>query len=170
MKVNNEPLVKPLSYLGKLGMKEEAAGKIRVFAMVDAWTQWVLAPFHRVLFDILRDIPMDGTFNQVAPLEALKNAKELYSLDLTAATDRLPLILQRTLLGCLFGHELAGYWANLLTSRVYRLHGEKISYGKKEDYVDLNYAVGQPMGALSSWASLAITHHFIVQASAWRAG
>lgn len=25
------------------------------------------------------------------------------------------------------------------------------------------YAVGQPMGALSSWAMLAVTHHFIVQ-------
>lgn len=26
------------------------------------------------------------------------------------------------------------------------------------------------MGALSSWASLAITHHFIVQVAAWRSG
>jgi len=26
-------------FLGKLGLKFEAAGKIRVFAMVDAWTQ-----------------------------------------------------------------------------------------------------------------------------------
>lgn len=27
----------------------------------------------------------------------------------------------------------------------------------------VSYAVGQPMGALSSWAMLALTHHFIVQ-------
>ena len=26
----------------------------------------------------------------------------------------------------------------------------------------VRYAVGQPMGALSSWAMLALTHHFIV--------
>lgn len=26
-------------YLGKLGFKSEPAGKVRVFAMVDAWTQ-----------------------------------------------------------------------------------------------------------------------------------
>jgi len=32
------------------------------------------------------------------------------------------------------------------------------------------YAVGQPMGALSSWAMLAITHHFLVQLAARRAG
>jgi hypothetical protein len=28
-----------LTYLGKLGFKPEPAGKIRVFAMVDSWTQ-----------------------------------------------------------------------------------------------------------------------------------
>lgn len=31
----------------------------------------------------------------------------------------------------------------------------------------LSYQTGQPMGALSSWAMLAITHHLIVQKS-WR--
>jgi hypothetical protein len=32
--------------LGRLSLKEEAAGKIRVFAMVDAFTQWALYPLH----------------------------------------------------------------------------------------------------------------------------
>jgi len=32
----------------------------------------------------------------------------------------------------------------------------------------IKYAVGQPMGALSSWAMLAITHHFLWQWAAWR--
>lgn len=27
----------------------------------------------------------------------------------------------------------------------------------------LTYSVGQPMGALSSWAMLAITHHMVMQ-------
>jgi hypothetical protein len=34
----------------------------------------------------------------------------------------------------------------------------------------LTYAVGQPMGALSSWALLALTHHFIIQFAAYRVG
>lgn len=34
----------------------------------------------------------------------------------------------------------------------------------------VRYAVGQPMGALSSWAMLALTHHFIVQWAAYRKG
>lgn len=29
------------------------------------------------------------------------------------------------------------------------------------------YAIGQPMGALSSWAMLALTHHYILQFCAW---
>lgn len=35
---------------------------------------------------------------------------------------------------------------------------------------EVKYSVGQPMGALSSWAMLAITHHFILHACAWIAG
>jgi len=34
----------------------------------------------------------------------------------------------------------------------------------------LKYSVGQPMGALSSWGMLALTHHVIVQVAAERAG
>jgi len=34
----------------------------------------------------------------------------------------------------------------------------------------IKYAVGQPMGAYSSWAMLALTHHVIVQMAAKRAG
>lgn len=34
----------------------------------------------------------------------------------------------------------------------------------------VKYAVGQPMGALSSWGMLALTHHFLVAHAARRAG
>jgi hypothetical protein len=32
------------------------------------------------------------------------------------------------------------------------------------------YSVGQPMGALSSWGMLALTHHCLVQMAAKRSG
>lgn len=32
--------------IGQLSIKEEAAGKVRVFAMVDIWTQILLSPLH----------------------------------------------------------------------------------------------------------------------------
>jgi hypothetical protein len=84
--------------LAKLGFKVEAAGKIRVFAMVDAFTQWVMKPLHDSIFDILKKLPTDGTFDQTRPVERLRDLPILdrwfYSIDLSAATDRLPLKLQ----------------------------------------------------------------------------
>jgi hypothetical protein len=89
--------------VGKLGIKEEAAGKVRVFAMVDAWTQWVLYPIHKYIFKLLRRIPMDGTFNQLRPLGRIPWGQvPLFSLDLSAATDRLPIDLQVPILDYIF--------------------------------------------------------------------
>lgn len=152
--------------MGKLGFKEEAAGKVRVFAMVDAWTQWVMKPFHEYIFDILRHIPMDGTFDQLKPVrEKASQVSCAYSLDLSAATDRLPLSIQILLYKSLVNDEFAIRWAKLLVGRGYLANKEKYKVSEI-----LYYSVGQPMGALSSWGSLAIIHHFIVQAAAWDAG
>ena len=60
------------SGLGKLGFKIEAAGKIRVFAMVDAYTQWIMKPIHDMVFNILKTLPTDGTFDQTRPVERLR--------------------------------------------------------------------------------------------------
>lgn len=87
--------------MGKLSLKKEAAGKVRVFAMVDPITQWLLAPLHKYLFSILRAIPMDGTFNQLKPVYRLlrrSGIRSFFSLDLSAATDRLPISIQTEIL------------------------------------------------------------------------
>lgn len=153
--------------VGRLGFKDEPAGKVRVFAMVDAWTQWVLAPFHEFLFDILRSIPEDGTFDQLRPVkEKAATVNQAYSLDLSAATDRLPMSVQIALFACLVNKEFAVEWARLLVGRKYVAFTNK--YGGLATAV--SYGVGQPMGALSSWASLALTHHLLVQFAAWEAG
>jgi hypothetical protein len=146
----------PSICLGKLGQKEEPAGKIRVFAMVDAFTQWMFEPLHRHLFGILRLIKQDGTFDQHRPVKDLlsrPHVKGLWSFDLSAATDRLPIKLQEIVLMPVLGLHGAAAWSALLTLREYSLKGA----GK------VKYAVGQPMGALSSWAMLALTHHALVQ-------
>lgn len=155
-----------VSAMGRLGFKAEAAGKVRVFAMVDAWTQWVMNPFHEFIFDILRRIPMDGTFDQMAPVrETSRTCKSAYSLDLSAATDRLPLSIQIQIFRHLVSADFAIHWAFLLVGRGYIANSEKYKVSEI-----LHYSVGQPMGALSSWGSLALTHHFLVQAAAWDAG
>jgi hypothetical protein len=59
------------AYLGRLGFKQEPAGKVRVFAMVDVWTQWLLMPLHSSIFKLLQTMPTDGTFDQHAPVKRL---------------------------------------------------------------------------------------------------
>jgi hypothetical protein len=145
----------------------------------------IMSPIHELYFAILQKIPQDGTFDQLRPLGASKNWKDAFSLDLTAATDRLPLNIQVDLLAAITGsRSLALNWAKILVDRDYFISYSKTYGGKGIDkYRDrgpskrvcsfsqtLRYAVGQPMGALSSWASLAITHHYLVQYSAWEAG
>lgn len=158
--------------VGKLSVVEEP-GKKRIVAMVDIWTQWSLYPLHRVLYKILGKIPEDGTFDQMKPVKALlANAKSagrqcFWSYDLSAATDRLPIMVQVSVLAAFTHLGFAHTWRELLTHRFYTTPKEyAISTGKSV----VSYAVGQPMGAYSSWAMLALTHHAIVQFAAWRVG
>jgi len=148
--------------MGKLSLKEEAAGKMRVFAIVDGWTQSLLYPLHRALFGILKRLPNDGTMDQDTAFErCIQKAIKYncsYGYDLSAATDRLPIDLQVAILANLIGVDAAEAWKRLLVERDYLL--------KDKDTREVNlyrYAVGQPMGALSSWAMLALTHHMLMQ-------
>jgi len=52
---------------------------------------------------------MDGTFDQLKPLRLLqdKGCKSLYSFDLSAATDRLPLKFQVQVMSLLRGTHFA---------------------------------------------------------------
>lgn len=164
--------VKVCNFLGRLHIKPEPAGKMRVFAMVDPWTQWALKGLHKYLFWQLSRHITDGTFNQLRPLSRVPFGKtQIDSLDLSAATDRLPLYVQSKLLSKIFGDEFATHWATLMVdrdfdfSKLLKDYPELSSYGRS-----VRYSVGQPMGALSSWAMLALTHHFLVNCAAWQAG
>lgn len=174
--------LEPSGDLGRLHIVEEP-GKMRVVAMVDCLTQWFLYPLHRFIFDkLLRVIPQDGTFDQMRPIKKLlesmreKGLYECFSYDLSAATDRIPVILQQTLLGVFTTQEFAFHWRHLLTSRFFRIPKWCVEF-LPEWYNPpwgnrrlIKYAVGQPMGAYSSWAMLALVHHAIVQLAAKRAG
>lgn len=165
----------PDENLGRLSIREEP-GKLRIFAMVDSLTQWLLYPLHKYLFSVLSKIPQDGTFNQTKPVEDLlkrmedKGLKQMWSYDLSAATDRIPVVLQEVLLGVFTSFDFAYTWKHFLCDRLYRLPPLWIkTHGVKAGRA-VRYAVGQPMGAYSSWAMLALVHHCIVQFAASRVG
>lgn len=93
--------------MGQLSTKEEAAGKIRVFALVDIWTQSILKPLHDSLFSLLKSFPNDATFDQEASVkrcfQKISVAKKSFGYDLSAATDRLPVSIQVQILTPLIG-------------------------------------------------------------------
>lgn len=112
-------------HLGRLSIKHEPAGKERVFAITDSITQSVMAPLSDGIFSILKNIPMDGTFNQTQPLDRLISlykdgqlkGEKFFSYDLTAATDRLPLSLQRDVMSLIISEDMALKWSQLMTDR-----------------------------------------------------
>jgi hypothetical protein len=150
----------PMLGLGQLFQKTEPAGKVRTFALVDSWTQTVLSPLHSYLDDLLKQIPNDGTRSHLEAFDRVRIRSQeygcAYGYDLSAATDRLPLSLQISLLGGMVGMDFARHWANLLVGRPYYLYDKK-------DLQAFTYAIGQPMGARSSFTMLGLTHHMLVQ-------
>jgi len=70
-------------------------GKTRVIAILDYWSQDVLAPLHHLLFRILRRIPQDMTFTQGSFKDHVSQwgRVKLFSIDLSSATDRFPIDL-----------------------------------------------------------------------------
>jgi len=100
------------------------------------------------IVQILERIPQDGTKDQYRPLHKLMKdypKGPFFSFDLSAATDRLPVTLQTQLLAPFIGMWGAQVWMYLLVGRGYK------AYNKQYDIDQtVHYAVGQPMGALTS--------------------
>jgi hypothetical protein len=89
------------------------SGKARVVGITNYWVQLCLYPLHKSIFDFLKTLSTDGAFDQIKPVRAFldnplvhvrglddveSGPAEMYSLDLTAATDRLPLEVQEQVL------------------------------------------------------------------------
>jgi len=151
--------------LGKLHLKYEAAGKVRVFAMADYWTQYCLLPLHKSLFSLLEKFnDCDATFDQDTAVSSFSGHSEYYSYDLKSATDLIPRYLYKVMLDIIYGKPIGDYWETMVADRDFKLPDE--SKGKPyvhEGKTFVRYGRGQPMGILSSWASLALLHHFLVQ-------
>lgn len=148
--------------LGRLSVVYDQAGKGRVVAITNYFLQVWLYPLHLAIFEILKGIKEDGTFDQRKPLDVLIQGESdelFHSFDLSSATDRIPVDIQIQVLNHL-EDGLGWNWYRLLDLNW-------LSPNKKQF---VKYAVGQPMGAYSSWAMLALTHHVIVRCSSLMCG
>lgn len=109
----------------------------------------------------LRKVPGDMTYNQLGSLSHLPKSGPYYSMDLSSATDRFPVELQRAVLAQLVdSEEYADAWKRIMIQEKFaNPWGQPVAY-----------AAGQPMGAYSSWAMFALCHHLVVRTAAKRAG
>lgn len=139
----------------KLSIVNDPEAKARVIAILDWFSQEALRPFHDYLFEILRNnLSQDRTFTQDPIIKDKQAGHKYHSLDLSSATDRFPISIQKMLVSYLCDNkEMAESWQRILTQLPYTTpEGDSIAY-----------AVGQPMGAYSSWAVFTLSHHLIVQ-------
>jgi len=141
----------------KISIKYESGGKTRPFAICDFFTQSALKGIHQFLMNYLKGLEQDGSDSHADAAEAVRKWTEtslpIYSFDLTSATDRWPVELIHIAMEACFDKEIADSWKKVITDRTFTgPSGEKV-----------RWEVGQPLGALSSWAAFAVSHHAFIQ-------
>jgi len=138
--------------LRRLSYFSDKEGKTRVIGLLDYWSQTCLKPLHDKLNFILRRLHSDCTFDQNKFVGLLRCKPIYYSIDLKAATDRMPITFQQKVLSFIIGAKKSSAWVSLLTDLPFTCEGKTYKY-----------MAGQPMGAYSSWPAMALSHHVMVQ-------
>jgi hypothetical protein len=174
--------IKPI--LGRLFNFDAPGGKLRTVAICDYWTQLAMLPVHEHLFKILKILHRnDATFNQDGTVDTYwaKKLSPHWSFDLSAATDSIPIDLYRQVLAPFLrdkdgdlteAYGRATLWASIMTDREFSIPSPRkgeIGYTGDIQFRTIEYGTGQPMGAYSSWASMALVHHALVQFAYWKA-
>jgi len=156
-----------LAVFSRLHFIGESAGKVRVIAILDYWTQFVMKPVHDLLFSILREhSTCDATFDQNGVLAAFVKrtaGSPYFCYDLKSATDMIPFSLSLELLTPIFGSTFVDAIRLLLVERDFQV-------GNDRRMGSVRYTRGQPMGALGSWSIMSITHHALVRFAAFKVG
>lgn len=155
----------PKGILSRLSLVKDKEAKCRIVAILDYWTQSALYPLHTELMALLKSIRPDMTFNQGGFFSVLPKQGPYYSIDLSSATDRMPVEIQVPVLEALgLSKEYVASWRRLMTDRKFTYSFGPHSKG------EVTYNAGQPMGGYSSWTAFSVTHHAIVRLAAKRAG
>jgi hypothetical protein len=142
----------------------DGLGKNRYIAIADWVTQATLKPLSDAMFVILKKLSTDYTFDQDRSVKTVQKwyaeGKDIYSFDLTAATDRLPILLQGGILN-LIGLSQTGVaaWVSIMVEDPFHTNTGPVWYG-----------TGQGIGMYSSWRTIAVTHHLLIRLAAIQAG
>lgn len=152
--------------VGRIGLIQEAGYKLRAVANPGRVFQRVLEPFGKVLYDVLRDLPWDCTFQQnkadSAISDRLRSDLKVHSVDLSGATDYFPLDLQEIVLKHVFSRFPK--YVDLFTE--ISKQEWKVPAGFPGDLISqhqtLRWTKGQPLGLFPSFASFALSHGLLL--------
>lgn len=129
-------------YIRKLSTFAEYEGKTRIIGLVDYWSQAALELLSSLIYQILKAIPQDQTYDQVEGLKDLTfSTYTYYSLDVSAFTDRFPSTILLSLLTTMFDKTYADNIMYILC---------KIPFWSADLDNFISYSVGNPMGTRAS--------------------
>lgn len=153
-------------YIGRVYCRVQKDGKHRFFYAPSQWQQFLLGPWANSLYANLAKIPQDCTFDQgkgVSQVEQwLREGKKVYSFDLSSATDRFPLALSRQVLMDLSRTPNMRMWIDTF-SILSRIPAQAGYPGSTLGMSGVQWKVGQPLGAVPSFAVFALTHHAVMR-------
>lgn len=97
------------SVIRKLSIIKDKEGKTREVAILDYYSQSSLKPLHSFLFRNLKKINQDCTHDQHKLIKKLRPTlgSKFHSIDLTTATDRFPIAIEKLILSVWFGKQYA---------------------------------------------------------------
>lgn len=168
-KSSPEPVDSGTLFVGQIGLIQEPGYKLRAVANPGRLFQRVLEPLGSKLFSLLHNLPWDCTYQQSKAdntlMHALSQNKEVFSVDLSGATDYFPLDLQKIVLKQLFPDATDVDLFLRISKGRWRLpRGIPKSVLSEFDLTsDVSWVRGQPLGLYPSFASFALTHGLLLQ-------
>lgn len=143
-------------YAGEVHLLQEPGLKMRAIASPYRLHQMALKPLGDAIYDLVKTLPWDCTFNQESAIPhvqaALNTGALVHSVDLTGATDYFPLELQLEALKQIFGDVLD----IKLLEEIARLPF------KCKELGEIRWKTGQPLGLYPSFAMFTLTHGLLL--------
>jgi len=149
--------------MGVIALIQEPGMKLRFAANPYRVYQMALKPFGAALYSALRRVPNDFTFDQEAGVEAiqawLRDGLPSISMDLTNASDNIPLDLQLEMLA---RYGVSTRWLQFYSDCC---RGDWYIQRSRSGPVEMiRWTVGAPLGLYPVFASFTLWHHNMVQA------
>jgi hypothetical protein len=145
-------------YIGGVFCTQNPGLKARFFASPNLWLQHVLSPLGDKIYDIVKDMPWDCTFDQEKPdsiiQSHLRSGSICWSFDLSSATDRFPFDLQLHVLRSILSSPMCTKFIDFyerIQKMPYNFYGSPLIWER-----------GQALGMYPSFGLFTLTHGLLL--------